>query len=188
MLGYIKGKIINKTKTTVIVEAGGIGYLIHSTEELVSSIEEGARISLWLHTSVKENAIDLYGLENKKDLSLFEKLLTVPGFGPKTSIKILSLISSELLEKAILTGDSSYLTEISGIGKKNAEKIISSLQEKIGSIKSNSSMEEELEILEILISLGYSKRESRSVIKKIPNDLERVEEKIKWSIKSLGNK
>src|SRR3989338_6680451 len=115
MIGSIKGKINFKTEKYIIVDTAGGGC---------KDKKIGEEISLWIHTNVREDAIDLYGFSDHQELEFFEMLINVSGIGPKGALTILGVASIETLRKAIGTGDISYITKISGIGKKTAEKIV----------------------------------------------------------------
>src|SRR3989344_5218567 len=112
-------------------------------------------------------------------------LLGVSGIGPRSALTILGVATIETLRKAIGTGDVSYLTKISGIGKKTAEKIVIELRDKIGEEKSGSSLQGELDALEALKSLGYSQNEARDALKKVSSEVN-TNAKIKEALKILG--
>ena len=185
MIGSIKGKIIYKSEKFLIVETGGVGYKINvSANNLLKTNNE---VSFWIHTHVREDALDLYGFLEHTELEFFEMLINVSGIGPKGALTILGIASIETLKKAISTGDTSYLTKISGIGKKTAEKMIIELRDKIGEDKSDISLKGELDALEALKSLGYSQNEAREVLKKVASDIG-TNLKIKEALKILGGK
>jgi Holliday junction DNA helicase RuvA len=168
MIGSISGKIILKTDKLLIVETGGVGYKISVSPDVLSKAGKiGDEIFLFIHTHVREDAFDLYGFLNQEELEFFEMLLNVSGIGPRSALAILGIASIETLRKAIGTGDTSYLTKISGIGKKTAERIVIELRDKIGEEKSGSSLQGELDALEALKSLGYSQNEAREALKKV---------------------
>ena len=114
-------------------------------------------------------------------------LINVSGIGPKGALAILGIASIETLRKAIGTGDTSYLTKISGIGKKTAEKIVIELRDKMGEQEKGSSMQGELDAMEALKSLGYSQNEIREALKKVSPD-SNTNTKIREALKILGGK
>jgi Holliday junction DNA helicase RuvA len=194
MIGSIKGKIILKTEKFLIVETNGVGYKISVSPDVLSKAKKtgeparaGGEISFWIHTHVREDTLDLYGFLERKELELFEMLINVSGIGPRSALTILGIVSIETLRKAIGTGDTSYLTKISGIGKKTAEKIIIELRDKIGEEKGGSSLQGELDALEALKSLGYSQSEAREALKKVSPDTN-TNTKIREALKILGGK
>lgn len=172
MIGSIRGKIALKTEKFILVETGGVGYKISISPDTLSKTSKiGDDIFLFIHTHVREDALDLYGFLNLKELEFFEMLINVSGIGPKGALAILGIASIETLERAIGTGDTSYLTKISGIGKKTAEKIVIELRDKLSEKVKNSreegSLQGELDVLEALKSLGYSQNEARDALKKV---------------------
>ena len=204
MIGSIKGKIILQKDKFVIVEQGGIGYkvyvladtldrLAHSTGSTSSlqansgQNEINSFVSFWIHTHIKEDAQDLYGFLEYDELEFFEMLIGVSGIGPKGALTILSVAPIEILKKAIGTGDTSYLTKISGIGRKTAEKMIIELRDKIGKENESSSMQEDIDVLEALKSLGYTQNETREALKKVSSEKD-LNTKIKEALKILGKK
>jgi Holliday junction DNA helicase RuvA len=203
MIGSIRGKIILKTEKFLIVETGGVGYKINISPDTLSKTqtpnqsklgsgqETKNEIFLFIHTHVREDILDLYGFLNREELEFFEMLINVSGIGPKGALAILGIASIATLEKAIGTGDISYLTKISGIGKKTAEKIIIELRDKITDESKNkqsgASLRDELDALEALKSLGYSQNEARDALKKVTPDAN-TNTKIREALKILGNK
>jgi holliday junction DNA helicase RuvA len=188
MIGSIKGKIILKTGKFLIVETGGVGYKINvSSDTLSKTQKKEEEIFLFIHTHVREDALDLYGFLERQELEFFEMLLNVSGIGPKSALTILGIASIKTLRKAIGTGDTSYLTKISGIGRKTAEKIVIELRDKMGEEKGGSSLQGELDALEALKSLGYSQNEAREALKKVSSETS-TNIKIREALKILGGK
>ena len=192
MIGSIKGKIILKTDKFLIVETGGVGYKISvSPDTLSKSFKVNNEIFLWIHTHIREDALDLYGFLDIKELEFFEMLLSVSGLGPKSALGIIGLASIETLKNAIASGDTSYLTKISGIGKKTAEKIVIELRDKLtklGHKTEKESFRGELDALEALKSLGYSQSEAREALKEVSPTTTETSAKVKEALKILGGK
>ncbi len=192
MIGSIKGKIILKTDKFIIVETGGVGYKMSISPDTLSKVgKTGDEVMLWTHTHVREDILDLYGFLDRKELEFFEMLIGVSGIGPKGALSILGVASIDTLRKAIATSDTSYLTKISGIGRKTAEKIVIELRDKMAdentSEQSGISLRDELDALEALKSLGYSQAEARDALKKIAPDLD-TNTKIRAALKVLSGK
>ena len=191
MIGSIKGKIILKTDKFVIVETGGVGYKISVSPEALSQVKkENEEVLLWTHTHVREDALHLYGFLDRPELEFFEMLISVSGIGPKGALSILGIASIETLKRAIKTGDTSYLTKISGIGRKTAEKIVIELRDKIANYtgdQNDTSLQGELDVMEALKSLGYGQNEIREALKKVTPEAN-LNTKIKEALKILANK
>ncbi len=186
MIGSIKGTIIKKGEKFVIVETGGVGYKISLTPDSMSKVKDGSGVMLFIHTHVREDAFDLYGFLNYEELEFFEMLITVSGIGPRGALVILGVASIETLRKAISSGDLAYLTKISGIGRKTAEKILLELRDKVGA-ETEGTLQSELDALEALKSLGYSQNEARDALKQIDSGTD-TNTKVREALKILGRK
>lgn len=188
MIGSIKGKIILKTDRFLIVETAGVGYKINVSPDTLSKLKKiNEEVFLWIHTHVREDILDLYGFLDRQELEFFEMLINVSGIGPKGALSILGITSIETLKKAIGTGDTTYLTKISGIGRKTAEKIVIELRDKIEENKTDTSLQGELDAMEALKSLGYSQNEAREALRKCSPDIN-INTKIREALKILANK
>lgn len=187
MIGSLNGKIIFKTGKFIIIEVAGVGYKLNISPDTLSKIQKEDDVFLFVHTHVREDALDLYGFLDHQELEFFEMLLNVSGIGPRSALAILSIASIDTLKKAIGTSDTSYLTKISGIGRKTAEKIVIELRDKIGEEKEGASLQIELDALEALKSLGYSQNEARDALKKVSAEGD-TNTKIREALKVLGGK
>ncbi len=188
MIGSIKGEIILKADKFLIIEANGVGYKINaSPETLLQAKKTGDRVMLWIHTHIREDAMDLYGFLDYKELIFFEMLIGVSGIGPRSALVILGIATIDTLKRAIATGDTAYLTKISGIGRKTAEKIVIELRDKIEEQSGEGSLQGELDALEALKSLGYGERDAREALKKVSGEQD-TNAKIREALKMLGNK
>ena len=197
MIGYLKGTIIHQDLKSVVLLVSNIGYKIYTNTASLSSPEPSinkdkaiattvqATTEFWTYLAVRENALDLYGFKTKEELRFFELLLTVSGIGPKSAFCILNIASLQNLRHAIATGDTAHLTKVSGIGKKNAEKIVLELRDKLEHLGSDSSsLSDDIDALEALKSLGYGEKEAREALKKV-EDTKDVGEKVKKALKIL---
>ncbi len=185
MIGHLTGKIIWSDLKFVILDVAGVGYKIHRPHaEIAGALRDAEVASFWTYLAVRENALDLYGFEKKEELDFFELLLTVSGIGPKSALAILSVASLRNLREAISTGDTGHLVKVSGIGRKNAEKIVVELKDKLENFDGDTSLSGDLDALEALKTLGYSERQSREALKK--TDGKNTEEKIIAALKNLN--
>lgn len=190
MLGKLKGKIDGYIKGTLILDVGGVGYRIRVTPETLAKVNKASgEIELFIHLAVKENALDLYGFETQEELEFFEMLDAVSGIGPRSALAILGLADVRTLQSAIASGDTSYLTKVSGVGKKTAQKIIIELKDKLEAFETPSGEElrqDERDILDALEGLGYSLREARDALKRVPKEKEGMNERLKEALKLLS--
>lgn len=190
MIGHVEGTVTALRAGFVILSAAGVGYRVAATKETLATLRSGERAALWTHLAVRENALDLYGFKNEEEMRFFELLLTVSGIGPKSALAILDIAAVETLRSAIARGSSSYLTNVSGIGKKTAGKIIVELKDKVGlgAEGEGAALRGDEEALEAMRSLGYSPQEAREALRKVPQTLEGGNERLREALKILGGK
>jgi Holliday junction DNA helicase RuvA len=131
MIGYLSGTVVSTNEKFMIIDTGGVGYKVFTTPNLLQQNAIGSAISLWIYTAVREDTLDLFGFDSESIQELFELLISISGIGPKSALGILSLADIGSLVYAIKNENISYLTQVSGIGKKMAEKIILELKDKI---------------------------------------------------------
>jgi holliday junction DNA helicase RuvA len=188
MIAHITGTVIEEFKNSLIVDVRGIGYRVYIMGDTALQYKKGSEVSLHTHLSVRETALDLYGFLEYEECEFFEMLIGVSGIGPKSALAILSLASIPTLKQAILENDSSYLTKVSGIGTKNAKKIILELQGKIENDGAGvgSHHSGDVDTIEALKSLGYSAREARAALKNIPPEVTRANDRLKAALKELS--
>jgi Holliday junction DNA helicase RuvA len=192
MIGKLTG-IISGTQGggSVVVEVGGVGYCVRMP--LSMSFSEGERVSLYIHTAVRDDAIDLYGFTTEEDLSLFRLLMSVSGVGPKTALSIMGVSDSGALKRAIAGGDASVLHKVFGIGRKSAERIVVELKDKLqletGAKDSFGESGGDAEIVEALLALGYSMSECRKALRALgPSEGEQVKERLGAALRQLGSR
>jgi Holliday junction DNA helicase RuvA len=135
VIAHLRGSVLEKHPNQVVIEAGGVGYDVMIPVSTFTSIAEaGQTTALHIHTHVREDAILLYGFATRDEKSLFEKLISVSGIGPKVAITTLSGLAVEDLVQAIRSGEIERLVRIPGIGKKTAERMVVELRDKLESI------------------------------------------------------
>lgn len=194
MYAYIDGKLTFKNATYVVIEAGGVGYQIHISLNTYAKLGDAERCRLytWLH--VKEDAHTLYGFVEESERRLFLHLVSVSGIGPNTGRMILSSITPEEIQAAIVNGNVSVIQRIKGIGPKSAQRLILELQDKLKKegmdtlLQMPSVTSTKDEALAALVMLGFAKNAAEKVldqeINKKGNNLS-VEELIKSALKTL---
>jgi len=190
MIALLEGKIEFKGEKFILIVVNGVGYKVFVGLETLRKIpEKGGQVKLWTHQYVREDAVELYGFLNFAELEFFETLINVPGIGPKGGLGILGIAPLDILKKAIAAGDTSYLTRVSGIGRKTAEKIVLELKDKLagkGVTIEAPELTEEADALEALMQLGYSQREAREALANVPQEVKSVERRIREALKRLG--
>lgn len=189
MIGELSGTITNKGAGYVILSVEGVGYKVYVTAETYQTLADGNEATLQTHLAVREDSLTLFGFQEHEELRFFELLIGVSGIGPKSALAILSLTDTRTLAAAILRGESAHLTKVSGIGRKNAEKIVLELRDKLGSFEdaaASGTLAADSEALEALEALGYGVRQAREALKDVPSEIETTGERIKEALKRLG--
>jgi Holliday junction DNA helicase RuvA len=164
MIAHLRGKLIAKHPNQAIVETGGVGYDVTISIPTFSDLPGvGGEVALHIHTHVREDALALYGFLRSAEKTLFEKLLTVSGIGPKLAITILSGMAADEMTAAIRGNDLARLTKIPGIGRKTAERMVLELRDKLPaqtdaeSISKPAMSSVEEDVLSALVNLGYQR-------------------------------
>ena len=185
MIGYLKGVTVDKDEKYLVLEVGGVGYKVFATLETIESSPLLEGRTLWIHHAVREDASDLYGFTTKDELGFFELLIGISGIGPRTALGILNVTTVSALKKAVSSGDTSHLVKVSGIGKKNAEKIVLELKGKFGIDDERVTLKEEVDALDALKTLGFGHAEAREALKEVSDEPD-TNSKIKKALKLLG--
>lgn len=194
MYEYLNGRISELTPTYVVIDCGGVGYLVNISLQSYSLLEGKKEFSLFIHQIVREDAHLLFGFASKEERELFRQLISVSGVGANTARVILSSISVGEIQKAIVNGDVNLLKQVKGIGLKTAQRIVVDLKDKIfgketGSIHFLSSVNNTTrnEALSALVMLGFAKNAAEKVVDQLLRELEEpsVEELVKSALKRL---
>jgi Holliday junction DNA helicase RuvA len=190
MIGQLTGKISHSDSRSVILDVNGVGYKVFVSTETLGQVKNNQlSLTFWTHLVVREDVLDLYGFLTKNELDFFELLISISGVGPRGALSILSLAPPDTLKRAISSGNTSYLTQVSGIGRKIAEKIVLELRDKVGFIESEGgNLDQEAETVLALESLGYSNKEAREALRKVPSDITDTGEQVKEVLKQLGKR
>lgn len=191
MIGALRGIADTPITNPLLLMVGGVGYRVAVPEQVRKDIRRDEPVTLYIHTHVREDALDLYGFLTKEELTLFELLLSVSGIGPKTSLAIVDRGAAGV-RSAIAAADVSFFTTIPRLGKKNAQKIIIDLKSKIGSIEElNLTADERGEtkdLLEALESMGFAKKEAITAINQIKTTDVSMEERLRQALKLLSKR
>ena len=196
MISFIRGKIVDSSETSLILENGGIGYEIFMTgASMEKALRERDEVKIHTYFHIREDAMQLYGFLTKDDLQIFRLLLGVNGIGPKAALGILAALSADELRFAVLSDDVKTISRAPGIGKKTAQKLILELKDKLkledafeaklahGEADTDaevSSFDGSKEAVEALVALGYSSTEALRAVRKVtdvsPDDVEEFKE------------
>lgn len=191
MIGKLTGTISDIFETYIILDCHDVGYKITLSLPLLQKAVQGNKQTYYIYTQVKEDALALFGFASKKELGLFEMLISVSNIGPKTAMAVLNLGNVDQILQAIAKADSDYFLQVPRVGKKNAQRIIVELRSKIGEIGeidlTFEESKENKEIMQALLDFGFEKNEIKNVIKKLPKE-GKIDQKLKLALKSLGKR
>jgi len=192
MIGHIKGFIVSKKPTQVLIDCNGVGYEVDVPMSTFYDLPPvGEQVTLLTHLIVREDAHLLFGFATSEEREVFRQLIKVNGVGAKVALSILSGISLHELVDAIMNQNSNLLVSIPGIGNKTAERLVLELKGKFANIIDDKSIQntssETNDIQNALISLGYSTKEAISAVKNLPSDIS-INDGIKDALKFLSRK
>lgn len=187
MIGSLQGTVDYKDAACVIVSVGGVGYKVYVPMNVSSAM--GDTIKLFTHTHVREDVLELYGFTDPADLKVFEYLIHVSGVGCKTALGVFSVGSRKEIIHAITSNDVAFFTAVPRLGKKNAQKIIIELKNKLGGQEDLDLSQDGAEANEVVVALksfGFSSSEARAALKGLNGKGESVGEKVRLALKYLG--
>ncbi|EKE10819.1 MAG: holliday junction DNA helicase RuvA [uncultured bacterium] len=190
MIAKIKGKIEYRKDKFVVVDVCGIGYKVHLTTYAMGKIAGIEDVDFFVHTAIREDAMDLYGFLSMEELDMFELLISISGIGPKAGLGILSIATPKTIKTAILNEDSSILTKVSGIGKKTADRVILELRNKVADMSEDEKEDavSDSDAIEALIAMGYSVTEARDALKMVSAEIKDIGQRVGLALRSLGKK
>ncbi len=179
MIAYVKGTVEDISEDNAVVDIGGIGVNVRISADTAARLPGiGEKVKLYTYTSVREDAMQLFGFLARNDLEIFKKCITVSGIGPKGALAILSVLDADSLRFAIMSGDVKAITKAPGIGAKTAERLILELKDKIKiddalidreiaatqAVGAGADTPQKREAVEALMSLGYGQAEAAKAV------------------------
>ena len=191
MIGRIRGEIVEKREDSLLVDVGGVGFVVHAPTNLLDELD-GRSVTLFTHLHVREAELTLYGFSDRESLQLFRTLLSVPGIGPKVALAILSHMPVETLRQAVARDEVALLARVPGIGPKKARQIVFALKDKLGAedvwAAGPAITDADSEVLAALTVLGYSAAEAQAALRALPAESrqESVEERVRMALSSLA--
>jgi Holliday junction DNA helicase RuvA len=193
MITQLKGRMIEKSPTEIVIDCNGVGYLVNISLNTFSKLSDSESISLYTHLQVKEDSHTLFGFYEKTERNLFRQLISVSGIGASTARTMLSSLTPSEIQSAIVSGNVSVIQSVKGIGLKTAQRVIIDLKDKVSLISennqfigniSNTNQDEALSALEVL---GYNRKQTSKLIEMLVNNSPEmsVEELIKRALNKL---
>lgn len=206
MIGFLRGKIEEFGEKFVILNVNGVGYKVFVSPETLSKIKQMAgdvnpstklgidgepSRTVKVHTKLisTDSGLDLYGFLSREELEFFDMIDSVAGVGPKGALGILGVAPVGELKSSIAKGNVELLTKVGGIGKKTAERIILELKSRIKEGGAGEGFQEsDGEIIDALTSMGYTLREAREAVRKVPPEIQGTETRLKEALRKLGRR
>ena len=184
MIARLRGKPVARSAEGLVLDVGGVGYLLHATPAVLRADGDEVVVQTYLH--VREDALQLYGFADADERDLFVQLLSVNGVGPKVALAVVSGSSAAELRRAIVTEDAARFQAIPGIGRKTAERIVLELKEKLGSvIEAPHAVRGELVARDALVGLGYSIVDAERALAGVDPDLP-AEERVRQALRKAA--
>ncbi len=192
MIASLHGTVQRIGKDNLVISVGGVGLRVFVPRTVLEDVGGvGRSISLHTHLIVREQDLSLYGFESEDDLGLFELLLGVNGVGPKVALAILSTLSPEMLQSAIMQEETVILQRVPGIGKKTAERIMFQLRDKLDFTAVSTTMpfvsDIDSDVIDILTGLGFSIVEAQSALQKLPREAKTIDERVQMALQQLDS-
>ena len=200
MIGYLSGKVLRLENDTCLLDVNGVGYRLVVPGNLLSALRQGQECAFYTHLQVREDALVLFGFAETAEYELFLQLLGVSGIGPKAAVAILSALRPAALRQAIVLRDWKTITQVPGIGKKTAERMLLELSDKMSlgeqegvtgaalTVPGNDTPSALTEAGQALESLGYDWREIKPVLDLLPADEKQVSVLVRLALKELSRR
>ena len=186
MIARLRGKPVANTPVGLILDVGGVGYLVHATPAAVRKGESADEITVDTYLHVREDAMQLYGFADRAERELFVHLLTVNGVGPKVALAVVSGSPADELRRAIVREDVARFMAIPGIGKKTAERIVLELKEKVGAVEAVTPKGEgDLVARDALVELGWTVVDAERALQEVDEALP-VEEQVRLALRRVA--
>ena len=199
MFAYLEGRVTEKRVDSMVVDVGGVGFLVNATPQTISRMPGGdARCRVYTRVVVKEDAWDIYGFATREEEEMFEKLTAVSGVGPKTALGVLSVLSVRDLALAIVSGDVKAIKAAPGIGAKTAQRLLLELRDKV----SNEELVGEFsagaaphtapetsaaqDALAALMALGYTQAEAAGALSRVKDQADKAEDLIRLALRAMS--
>lgn len=179
MIAHVRGKVVEKFGSAVIIDVGGVGYEVRLTSLDWDHSTLDSEVKVYTHHHIREQAEELFGFSSLEGKKLFELLISVQGIGPKGAMAVLSLGTPEEVRNAIANGDAAYVAKAAGVGKKSAERVIVDLKDKVGlptyygrrGAEPETASASSDEALEALMALGYTLGDAVKALDGVSSDL-----------------
>lgn len=186
MIRMVRGVVMARGKDYLVVDVNGVGYKVFVTEPAALETNSNEEILLHTYLQVREDALNLFGFTDTDELAMFELLIGVNGVGPKVALSTLGVLSPDMLRSAVNAEDPGMIARVPGVGKRTAEKIVLELRGKVRQVSGIQSLayasDVDSEVIDGLISLGYSVVEAQRAVQKLPKEAVGVEDRLRIAL------
>jgi Holliday junction DNA helicase RuvA len=166
MIGRLDGRLHRVDPGTVLIDVGGVGYLVSITLRAFQDLAGRETAAMWIHTQVRDDAIVLFGFPEREELDAFSRLISVAGVGPRTALGVLSAMTANELAEAIEVGDLACLQRTPGVGRKTAERILLELKDRLAATAPGPGNRRG-DAVSALVNLGYSQRNAQRAVEAV---------------------
>jgi len=169
MIGRLEGRLMVVEPGTILIDAGGVGYVVAVTLRAAHQLSGQQQAALWIHTRVKDDAIELFGFPERPELEAFQRLIGVAGVGPRTALAVLSALTPAELAAAVRSGDAPRLQKTPGVGTKTAQRIVLELDGRLDGVAGDGA-DQRADAVSALVNLGYPERNARRAVDAVLGD------------------
>ena len=190
MIASLSGTVAELTAGSVVLEVGGVGYLVHAPGPVLAALTAGDRVRLLTHLVVREDSMTLYGFRTADQREIFQSLLGVTGVGPKLAVAVLSVFDPSTLRQAVAAGDVDALTSVPGVGRRGAQRMLLELRDRLGISLDETGVPgcDLAEVRAALVGLGYAPAELRGIVEGVAVAGAPVEEMVRAALKQLSGR
>lgn len=188
MITTLRGEVLFKLKDSAVIEAGGVGYRVRVPTPFLNEAELGKELFCYTHLAIREREWSLFGFKTRKEVELFELLLTVQKVGPRVALAAFSTMEPHVLAGAIVSEQANILTRIPGVGKTTAQRMVIDLKGKVGDYATGmvaTTRTNDADVISALGALGYPAAEAREALKGVDSNLT-LEKKIFAALQNLS--
>lgn len=188
MIRMVRGSVMARGKDYLVIDVGGIGYKVFVPEPAALAANTNEELTLHTYLQVREDALNLFGFADAEELAMFELLLGVNGVGPKVAMATVGVLSPDMLRMAVSSEEPAMIARVPGVGKRTAEKIVLELRDKVKHFGGSGvqslayATDVDSEVIDALISLGYSVVEAQRAVQKLPKEAVGVEERLRLAL------
>lgn len=193
MISYLKGTILKKGSGFLILLVNDVGYKVSVNPVWHADLKVAQPLEMYIHHHIREEASDLYGFRSMEELEFFDLIISVSGIGPKTGLGVLTLGDVSEIKSSIANGDTDFITKVSGIGKKTAERVVLELRDKMANLAKRDGVDTSApgsfgssDEIDALMALGYSVQQAREALKQVDPKIKDSSSRIREVLRNMS--